>query len=67
VRQAKPGEVKTMSRKKPPKQPSGVKVPSDPAKGAIDLWFIADSALECKEQNNLLEVPQVACPGVDIE
>jgi hypothetical protein len=42
----------------------------DPAKGAIDLWFIADSgdgALECKEQNNMLEVPQVACPGVDIE
>jgi hypothetical protein len=26
-----------------------------------------DGALECKEQNNMLEVPQVACPGVDIE
>ncbi len=44
---------------------------SQPASGALDLWFVADddgagagAQPECKEKNNALHLARVTCPGV---
>jgi len=45
---------------------------TNPPKGKVDLWFWADddgtsacgSEVECKEKNNLFNIPKVECPGV---
>ena len=46
---------------------------ANPPKGKIDLWFAADdgpaggTTVECDEKNNLLHLPKIACPGIEID